>query len=149
MEIYPIKIKKPKQAKTGTADTPEKFTANLTENPVKIHKNIAKSSKGVICEDTELKDVSPCKTKGLPNKTVMRVLGLEPKTYGLKVSKLEKLTPLESRSYKPPGNRFTVNLTENNDTIQRDLTKIINRWPSLPPNIKAAIMTLIGGDEDE
>jgi hypothetical protein len=29
------------------------------------------------------------------------------------------------------------------------LEKIINRWSSLPANIKAAIMVLIGGDEDE
>jgi hypothetical protein len=76
------------------------------------------------------------------------VLGLEPKTYGLKKRKLENLTSLESTSYKPSENHFTTNLTENNDAIQQDLTKIINRWSSLPPNIKAAIMVLIGGDDE-
>ncbi len=77
------------------------------------------------------------------------MLGLEPATYGLEKRNLENLIPLESRSYNPPENSFTANLTENDDTIQQNLTKIINRWPSLPPNIKAAIMVLIGGDADE
>ncbi|MHC4133290.1 MAG: hypothetical protein ACYSYU_09035 [Planctomycetota bacterium] len=78
-----------------------------------------------------------------------RPAGLEPATYGLEKRKLENLTALESTSYKPPENRFSANFTENDDTIQQNLAKIINRWPSLPPNIKAAIMVLIGGDEDE
>jgi len=83
-----------------------------------------------------------------PTVITMRVLGLEPKTYGLKVSKLENLTALESTGYNPPENHLTANLTENATTIQQDLAKIINRWPSLPPNIKAAIMVLIGGDDE-
>ncbi|MGD8785919.1 MAG: hypothetical protein PVJ60_00720 [Phycisphaerales bacterium] len=79
----------------------------------------------------------------------MRVLGLEPKTYGLKVSKPENLTVVKSTSYNTPKNHLTVNLTENDNTIQQNLVKINNRWPSLPPNIKAAIMVLIGDIEDE
>ncbi len=81
-----------------------------------------------------------------PQKT--RPARLERATYGLEKRKLENLTTLESISYKPPGNRFTANLTENATTIQQNLAKIINRWPLLPPNIKAAIMVLIGGDDE-
>jgi hypothetical protein len=40
-------------------------------------------------------------------------------------------------------------LSENSVKIHKDLTKIINRWPSLSPKIKAAIMVLIGDIEDE
>ena len=75
--------------------------------------------------------------------------GLEPATFGFKVSELKNLTALGLTSYNSPKNHFTTNLTENVTTIQQNLTKIIGRWPSLPLNIKAAIMTLIGGDDDE
>ena len=70
-------------------------------------------------------------------------------TYGLEIRRPENITALESTSYKLPENQLTANLTENSTTIQHNLTKIINRWPLLLPNIKAAIMVLIGGDEDE
>lgn len=42
-KLPPVKMLRPKQAKTGTADTPEDLTANLTENPVKIHRDPAKA----------------------------------------------------------------------------------------------------------
>ncbi len=57
----------------------------------------------------------------------MRVLGFEPKTYGLKERKLESLTPLGPRSYNPPENRFTTNFSKNDNEIQQDTTRIINR----------------------
>ena len=78
----------------------------------------------------------------------MRALGLEPRTYGLKVRKTENVTDLKATSYKSLENHLTANLTENDNTIQQNLAKIINRWPSLPSNIKAAIMVLIGGEDE-
>jgi len=62
---------------------------------------------------------------------------------------VDSVTPSYSNTYKSPENHLTANLTKNPTTIQQDLAKIIKRWPSLPPNIKTAIMMLIGGDEDE
>jgi hypothetical protein len=78
----------------------------------------------------------------------MRALGLEPRTYGLKVRKTENITNLKATSYNTPKNHLTANLTENDNTIHQNLTKIINRWPSLPPNIRAAIVVLIGGADE-
>ena len=83
-KLPPIKTLKPKQLKTGTADVPEKLTGNLTENPLKITQNTAKYSKGEIGKAKDVRTVTPCKQKDLPVKNTMRVLGLEPKTYGLK-----------------------------------------------------------------
>jgi hypothetical protein len=73
-------IEEQKQTKTGTCDTPE----NLAENSVKIQKNKVKSSKGEICKEKSSSNVKSCKNKSLSNQKQMRVLGLEPKTYGLK-----------------------------------------------------------------
>ena len=75
----------------------------------------------------------------------MRVLGLEPKTYGLKGSRSENITDLESTSYESSKTDLTANLTRNPTIIQQDLARIINRWRSLPNNIRQAIMVLIGG----
>jgi hypothetical protein len=75
--------------------------------------------------------------------------GIEPLTYRLEIRSPEYLTSLKLNSYLTPQNRSTVNSTENSAKIQEDLAKVIDRWSSLPPNIKAAIMVLIGGDEDE
>lgn len=77
----------------------------------------------------------------------MRVLGLEPRTYGLKSRKPENLTSLKTTTYTPPKNLSTANSTENSAKIREDLAKVINRWPLLLPNVKAAIMVLIGEDE--
>jgi hypothetical protein len=79
----------------------------------------------------------------------MRVLGLEPKTYGLKGSKPENVTTSNTNSYKTTKNHLTPNLTENDNTNQQNLAKIINRWSSLPQDIKSAIMILVGGNENE
>ena len=74
---------------------------------------------------------------------------LERATYGLERSRAESTTTLDPTSYQPRQNHLTANLTENDDKIQHDLAQIINRWTSLPANIQAAIMVLIGGGEDE
>ena len=80
--------------------------------------------------------------------TVMRPGGLEPPTFGFEERKLKKLTPLESTNYNPPENHFSTNFSKKSTTIQQNLAKTINRWPSLPTNIRAAIMVLIGGDDE-
>jgi hypothetical protein len=56
----------------------------------------------------------------------MRVLGFEPKAYGLKGSKPANLTNSETNSYNLTKNHLTLNLTENDEIIQQDLQKIIN-----------------------
>lgn len=43
---------------------------------------------------------------------------------------------------------LTANFTENFAKFQQDLARVIKRWPSLLPNIQAAIMVLIGGDDE-
>ena len=83
-KLPPIKILKPKQAKTGTCDTPENLTANLTENPVKTQRNSIKFGKGEIGKEKSLQNVKSCKNNSLSNQKQMRALGLEPRTYGLK-----------------------------------------------------------------
>ena len=75
----------PKQAKTGTCDIPENnSTLNSTQNPVKIHENIVKFRKRPDSVRKEKENVSSRYNKSLREKNGMRVLGLEPKTYGLK-----------------------------------------------------------------
>ncbi|MHC4297613.1 MAG: tyrosine-type recombinase/integrase [Planctomycetota bacterium] len=71
-KLPPIKIRKPKQAKTGTADVPENLTANLTENPVKIRQDTSKSVKGEIVESTDAENVKLCKDNNLQNLTRIR-----------------------------------------------------------------------------
>jgi len=79
----------------------------------------------------------------------MRPRGFEPLTYGLETSSLEIISALESISYNTTKKHLITNLTENNIEIQHNLTKLINRWASLPSNVKTAIIVLIGGDENE
>ena len=79
----------------------------------------------------------------------MRVQGLEPWTYGLKESQLNNITLSGSTSYKFHCNQLRANHQINYDRIHNDLTKIINLWPSLPPNIKTQIMLLIEAVKDE
>jgi hypothetical protein len=81
--LLSIKILKPKQTKTGTADVPENLTANLTENPIKIHKNPAKSVKGEIVRSTSVANVKACKTISLQALTKARPTGLESANCGL------------------------------------------------------------------
>ncbi len=80
-----IQITKKKLAKTGTLDTPEKLTGNLTENSIKPQQNTAKSSKGKICKAKDTKAITPCNTNGLQKVTTTRPAGLEPATYGLEI----------------------------------------------------------------
>jgi len=80
-----IQIFKKRKAKTGTADTPENFTANFTENPIKINQNIAKYSKVEVCKAKDVKTVTPCKASDLQEVTATRPAGLEPATYGLEI----------------------------------------------------------------
>jgi hypothetical protein len=76
----------------------------------------------------------------------LRVLGLEPRTYGLKESSPEHLTTSQSDTYTPAENNLTANLTEKDDASHQNLTRIVNRWPSLPENVRQAIMIVIGED---
>ena len=71
-------------AKTGTCDTPENLTANLTVNPTTIHHDLLKSSREVVDDKNNREALNPFETNGLLNKKPMRVPGLEPRTYGLK-----------------------------------------------------------------
>jgi len=82
-KLPPIKILKPKQAKTGTADVPENLTANLTENPVKINKDPAQSIKGESLEKTAIENVKLCKRSNLGDLTTKRPASPEPPTNGL------------------------------------------------------------------
>ena len=84
-KLPPIKIIKKKQAKTGTADTPENLTANLTKNPIKIHQDTAKSNKVEVCKAKDVKTITPCKPSSLQKVTAIRPTGLEPVTYGLEI----------------------------------------------------------------
>ena len=79
----------------------------------------------------------------------MRVQGLEPWTYGLKESQLNNITISGTTSYKYYCNQLRANHQINYDRIYNDLTKIINLWPSLPPNIKTQIILLIEAVKDE
>ncbi len=97
----------------------------------------------------DLGNITSCKTSDLQKVTAIRPTGLEPVTYELEKRRLGNVTALELTSYKSPENQLTANLTENATTIQQDLAKISQSWTSLSPNIKAAIMILIGGEEDE
>ena len=73
----------------------------------------------------------------------MRTLGFESKSYGLKGSEPLKLTNSESNSYNITKNHLTKNYTENDNKIQQDVHKIVDRRFSLPERIKAIIMTLV------
>jgi len=80
-----IQITKKKLAKTGTMDTPEKSTGNLTENSIKPQQNTPKSSKVEVCKAKDAEAVTLCKTSDLQKVTATRPAGLEPATYGLEI----------------------------------------------------------------
>ncbi len=84
-KLPPIKILKPKQAKTGTADIPEIPTSNLNENPVKIEQYIAKSGKNEIVKRSDIENVKLCKSNDLQHLHSTRPAGFEPATYGLEI----------------------------------------------------------------
>gem|GEM_PF-6866302 len=67
-------------------------------------------------------------------------------TYGLEIRKPENVTNANPISYKQPENPFSKNFSENYSKIQKDLEKIINRWPALPKKVKQAILFLISED---
>ena len=79
----------------------------------------------------------------------IRPRGFEPLTYGLEITTLENIKSLELTIYQSTINSFSTNFSGNFTKIQQNLTKIINRWSSLPPKIQTAIMVLVGGGEDE
>jgi hypothetical protein len=114
---------------------------------MKIPQITARSSRGVNHSGGNIGNITLCKTNSLVHKALTRPAGLEPATYGLEICRPENLTSLKLNSYLTPKNQSTVNSTENSAKIREDLTKIINRWPSLLPNIQAAIMVLIGDNE--
>jgi hypothetical protein len=66
-------------------DVPENLTGNLTENPIKIHKNSPKSSKGEICESNDGEDVNPFEVTGSQKVEAIRPVGFGPTTYGLEI----------------------------------------------------------------
>jgi integrase len=83
-KIPSLRPEQAKQVKTGTFDAQENLIVNLTENPTKSQRNRAESSRAKICNAKDEKAIKPCKTNHLTTESEMRVLGLEPKTYGLK-----------------------------------------------------------------
>jgi hypothetical protein len=80
-----IQIVKQSQAKTGTSDTQENLTVNLTETTLKIKQNTVKYTKVENYYKNELENVTPYNNKDLQDLNEMGVLGFEPKTYALKV----------------------------------------------------------------
>jgi len=72
-----------------------------------------------------------------------RLAGFGPATYGLERRKTKNVTNAVSNSYNSSETQLTPNSTENSDTIQQDLTRIINRWPCLSKNVRHAILILI------
>lgn len=70
-------------------------------------------------------------------------------TYGLESSQAQTTKIIDSKGYSKSENPFNPNFNENGSKIQEDLAKIINRWTSLPSNIKLAIMVLIAGTKEE
>ena len=80
-----IQIERQREPKTGTADTPENFSTNLSENPIKIHQNISKSSNDDISEATNTKAITSCNTNSLQKVTAIRPAGFGPAAYGLEI----------------------------------------------------------------
>ncbi len=80
-----IKITKPRLAKNGTADVPEKFSANFSKNYVKIPQNKVKSVKQVNHSGGNIGNVSRCIPSSLVHYAPTRPRGLEPLTYGLEI----------------------------------------------------------------
>jgi|GEM_PF-1869192 len=80
-----IFIERQRQAKTGTADVPENFSRNFSGNPIKTHKDTAKSSKDEVCPNEDKKNVTTCKSTELQKVTAIRPTGFEPVTYGLEI----------------------------------------------------------------
>jgi len=78
----------------------------------------------------------------------MRPTGFEPVTYGLESNRAKNITTIDSIGYTKAENPFSTNFSENNNKIQEDLIKVIKRWDSLPPNIKSAIIVLIGSENE-
>jgi len=85
LDKFPTLSQTAKQVKTGTNDLPENLTSHLTKNPVKPHKNPAKSVDGESCRKEDLKNVNPFENKGLQQVTATRPAGFEPATYGLEI----------------------------------------------------------------
>lgn len=67
----------------------------------------------------------------------------------LEIRTPESVTASKPSSYESAESRLTADLTENDNAIEQDLARIIDRWPSLPTHVKAAILMLTGGDENE
>ena len=80
---------------------------------------------------------------------ITRPGGLEPPTFGFEGRKSENLNTSNPDTYHFSKNDLTINLTKNEVKIHKDLQKIINRWSSLPDNIKTAIIVLVGDYKDE
>ncbi len=87
-----------------------------------------------------------CETKGCQEKKA----GERIRTADVQLGNIasDSITPLYSNSYKSDNRHLTANFTENFAKFQQDLARVIKRWPSLLPNIQAAIMVLIGGDDE-
>jgi integrase len=79
-----IEIKKPKKVKTGTVNISEVPITKPSQNPIKIKRNSVKSNMMGFLRKEDIENISPCRKRNLNNKQKLRVLGLEPKTYGLK-----------------------------------------------------------------
>jgi hypothetical protein len=78
----------------------------------------------------------------------VRLLGLEPKTYGLKVRTTVSDTLSEQTTSGDSQNdlAFCLALLEREST---DLAAIVRAWPNLPEAIKAGILAMIRAAGDE
>ena len=75
--------------------------------------------------------------------------GFEPATYGLEIRSPELLNPSELETSENPSKQSTANSTENLSKIQNDLARIIEKWNTLPENIRQAILILIRDNKAE
>ena len=76
----------------------------------------------------------------------LSALGLEPRTYGLKVRCRDDANDNPGHELQPseiPG--CTPGCTSQTETapIDSDLAKVIGAWPTLPEHLKAAVMALV------
>jgi hypothetical protein len=77
----------------------------------------------------------------------MRALGLEPRTYALKVRNDNELTTCQNSTYENDTSNLSKNLSSLLEAYH-DLVAVVKAWPDFPANIKEAIVMLLGNKRD-